>query len=147
MRAPVSLRYESIGVLDAPIDGVGVLDDGEMEIPGADRVGWYRYGPSPGEDGSAVLAAHIAFDGRRGVFRYLGDAVPGEVFTVTFDDGSTRAYEVAATAQYAKDALPFDRVFARTGSPVVTLISCGGEFQPSLRSYEDNIVVYAVPIG
>lgn len=145
--APVSLRFEAIGVLDAPIDGVGVLDNGEMEVPGAERVGWYRYGPSPGEDGSAVLAAHIAYDGRRGVFRFLGDATPGDVFTVTFDDGSTRTYEVTAKAQYAKDELPFDEVFARTGSPVVTLISCGGEFQPSLRSYEDNIVVYAVPIG
>lgn len=147
VQKPVSLQFEAIGVVDAPIDSVGVLDNGEMEIPGARNVGWYRYGPSPGDEGSAVLAAHIAYDGERGVFRFLGDAAPGDRFTVGYDDGSTRRFEVVEIAQYAKDELPFSEVFARSGSPVVTLISCGGEFQRSLNSYRDNIVVYAVPTG
>lgn len=147
VQKPISLRYEAIGVVNAPIDAVGVLDSGEMEIPGARRVGWYEYGPAPGEQGSAVLAAHIAYDGERGVFRFLGDAAVGDRFTIDYDDGSSAGFEVVEIAQYAKDELPFSEVFARTGSPVVTLISCGGEFQRSLDSYQDNIVAYAVPTG
>ncbi len=146
-RQPVSMDFEAIGVTDAPIDPVGVIPNGEMEIPGGDRVGWYSYGASPGEVGSAVLAAHIAFDGEQGVFRYLADSENGDRFTVRFDDGTASTYQIVERAQYDKDELPFERVFARSGDPVITLISCGGQFQPSQASYQDNIVAYAVPVA
>ncbi len=143
---PVSMSFEAIGVEQAPIDNVGVLDNGEMQIPGARNVGWYEYGPAPGEAGSAVLAAHIAFDGERGVFRFLADSQVGDRFSITFDDGSEQTYEIFERAQYGKLELPFDRVFARDGRAVVTLISCGGTFQRALSSYEDNIVAYAAAV-
>ena len=143
---PVGVRYPSIGIDLAPIEAVGVEPNGEMEIPGADAVGWYEFGPSPGETGSAVLAAHIAYNGADGVFRNLVESEVDDVFTIVFDDGSQSDYLVVERAQYAKTALPFDRVFARSGAPVVTLISCSGDFQRSISSYEDNIVAYAVPV-
>ena len=142
---PIGLSFPAIGA-QGPVDAVGVEDNGEMEIPGADRVGWYQYGPAPGAPGSAVLAAHIAFDGRDGVFRHLDDASVGDVFTVVFDDGGEREYEVVEMAQYGKTELPFDRVFAKSGSPVITLITCGGDFQTDVSSYADNVVAYAVPV-
>ncbi len=144
---PVSMTFGAIGVDQAQIDPVGVLDNGEMEIPGARRIGWYEYGPAPGEAGSAVLAAHIAFDGQRGVFGSLSDSRVGDRFDVAFNDGSEQTYEIFERAQYDKLELPFDRVFARDGQAVVTLISCGGTFQPGLSSYRDNIVAYAVAVG
>ena len=143
---PVALSIPVLGIEAAPIVDVGVADDGELEVPGADAVGWYRFGPRPGEEGSAVLAAHIAFNREPGVFRYLVDASVGDRFSVEFDDGSSQTYEIVEEAQYDKQELPFDRVFAKGGAPVVTLITCGGEFNRSLRSYEDNIVAYAVPV-
>ena len=138
--------YPALGIELAPIDPVGVEPNGEMEIPGADGVGWYAFGPSPGETGSAVLAAHIAYNGVDGVFRDLVDSQVDDVFTVVFDDGSESDYLVVERAQYDKTALPFGRVFARSGAPMVTLVSCGGDFQRSLSSYQDNIVAYAVPV-
>jgi hypothetical protein len=143
---PVGFRYPALGIELAPIDPVGVEPNGEMEIPGADDVGWYEFGPSPGDTGSAVLAAHIAYNGVDGVFRDLVDSHVDDVFTVVFDDGSESDYLVVERAQYDKTALPFDRVFARSGAPMVTLVSCGGDFQRSLSSYQDNIVAYAVPV-
>jgi hypothetical protein len=145
--APVGLRFEGIRVRQAPILAVGVEPNGEMELPGASEVGWYRFGPSPGAEGSAVLAAHVAYNGRDGVFRWLTDASPGDVFEVVYDDGSTRAFEVVDLRQFAKDELPVDELFGRDGEPRVVLITCGGDFNPSLRSYTDNIVAYAVPTG
>lgn len=144
--APVALSIPVLGIEGAPIVDVGVAEDGELEIPGADAVGWYRFGPSPGEAGSAVLAAHIAFNRVPGVFRYLADTSVGDRFSVEFDDGSSQTFEIVEEAQYDKQELPFDRVFAKGGVPFVTLITCGGEFNRSLRSYEDNIVAYAVPV-
>jgi LPXTG-site transpeptidase (sortase) family protein len=142
----VTITIDAIDVDGAPITPVGVLDNGEMEIPPGSEVGWYRFGPAPGEDGSAVLAAHISFNGRDGVFRHLSRVDPGDLVEISFDDGTASTYEVVETAQYPKDGLPFDRVFSREGDPVLTLITCGGDFNRSIRSYSDNLVAYAVPV-
>ncbi len=144
--APISLTIADLGVEAAPVVDVGVLDNGDMEIPGADEIGWYRFGPNPGENGTAVLAAHIAYNGRDGVFRNLTQLQPGDVVEVGFADGSTRRFAVTELAQYPKDQLPAERVFAREGSPELALITCGGSFNRSLRSYDDNVVAYAEPL-
>jgi sortase (surface protein transpeptidase) len=93
-----------------------------------------------------VLAAHIAFDNRTGVFRRLSSIEVGDRFSVVFDDGTVRKFEIFEVDQYDKQELPFDRIFAKEGDPVVALISCGGEFNRSLGSYDDNIVAYGRPI-
>ena len=143
---PVSITIDGIGVADAAVLDVGVEENGDMEIPGADEVGWYRFNATPGEPGSAVLAAHISFDGQPGVFRYLDEASAGDRVVIQFDDGTTSVFEIVELVQYDKQELPTERVFAKTGDPVLTLITCGGDFNRSLRSYEDNVVAYAVPI-
>ena len=144
---PTSISIEGIGVAGAPVIDVGVEENGDMEIPGADSVGWYRFNPTPGEPGSSVLAAHISYNGEPGVFRYLDDVEIGERVVVTFDDGTSNEFEIIELAQYDKQELPDDRVFAKDGDPVLTLITCGGDFNRSLRSYEDNVVAYAVPVA
>ena len=144
---PTSVSIESIGVAAAPVLGVGVEQNGDMEIPDADGVGWYRFNPAPGQPGSAVLAAHISFDGSPGVFRYLGEVAVGHLVLVSFDDGSEAEFEIIERTQYDKLELPFDRIFSKEGGPVLTLITCGGDFNRSLRSYEDNVVAYAVPVA
>ncbi|MCB0993178.1 MAG: class F sortase [Acidimicrobiales bacterium] len=142
---PVRMEFEDVDA-SADIIAAGVDDAGEFDVPPASQIGWYRFGPAPGQDGSAVLAAHIAFNGRDGVFRYLDEAEVGDRFTIEFSDGSASEFEVTETAQYAKDDLPSERVFARSGSPSVALITCGGAFDSAESSYEDNVVVYAEPV-
>ena len=43
--------------------------------------------------------------------------------------------------------LPTERIWTHTGPETLVLITCGGSFNPQIRHYRDNIVVYAVPIG
>jgi hypothetical protein len=65
---PTRLRIPALGIA-ARIAALGVAADGEMEVPADPHtVAWYEYGPSPGQDGSAVLAAHVDYSGARGVF-------------------------------------------------------------------------------
>ncbi|SCE91639.1 Sortase family protein [Micromonospora carbonacea] len=75
-------------------------------------------------------------------------SAPGGVPTVTATggDGTTREYRVVAREEYAKTKVPLDRYFARDGSPRLTLITCGGPFDPQTRRYRDTIVVTAVPV-
>jgi LPXTG-site transpeptidase (sortase) family protein len=137
----------TIGALDvdaAPVRPVGVVPTGEMEIPPLTEVGWYRFGSRPGEPGTAVLAAHVAYDGVDGVFRHLDDLVAGDEVSVTLSDGSRQRYVVTDVAQYPKRQLPTD-VWARDGDPRLVLITCGGEFDDDADSYEDNVVAFARP--
>lgn len=142
---PTSVSIRSIGVGSAAILGVGIEPNGEMEVPPPLDVGWYEYGPTPGSAGSAVLAGHIASDGTDGAFRDLDRVAIDDIVDVAFEDGSTSSFRVTAVEQYEKYSLPFDDVFAEDGEPQLVLITCGGEFDAAARSYEDNVVVYAVP--
>ncbi len=131
----------------ATVIDVGVEENGDMEIPPADEVGWYGFGPTPGDVGSSVLAAHIAFDGQDGVFVNLDKLELGSIITVSYDDGTTADFEAVSKEQYEKEQLPRDSIFARDGDPQLVLITCGGDFNRQVRSYEDNVVIYANPIG
>jgi hypothetical protein len=143
---PGRLRIGAIGV-DAAVVPVGVQANGEMEVPPAAEVGWYRFGSAPGAAGSAVLAAHVDYDGVRGAFFRLRDLKAGDRIEVTGDDGAPRPFTVTSVERYPKDALPDERVFARDGPPSLALITCGGEFDRSARSYRDNVVAFAEPLG
>lgn len=143
---PVALHIDAIDVAAAAVIGVGVNpDDRSFEVPPADEVGWYEFGSAPGEDGSAVLAAHIAYNGVDGVFRHLVDVEPGAIVDVEFDDGATRRFEVVEVVEYVKQELPAS-LFDRTGPPRLALITCGGTFNRQLSSYDSNTVAIAVPL-
>lgn len=147
-RNPVGLRIDSLGI-DAPVKAYGINErTGQMDVPRNVRdVAWYEYGPTPGETGSAVLAAHVDLKSQGpGVFFDLKTLEPGELISVTFDDGSEQWFETRARNTYQKEELPLDVIFSRDGAPVLTLITCGGGFSSSNQSYDSNVVVYAVPV-
>jgi hypothetical protein len=144
---PVRLRSDDLG-LDAPIDPVGVEADGAMTLPDdVDRVGWYRFGPAPGEPGSAVIAGHVDDETQGlGVLAPLRGAEVGDRISVTDADGETTRWHVVARELIRKRALPLDELFRRDGAPRLTLITCGGPFLPEFGSYRDNVVVVAEPV-
>ena len=145
---PIKLRMTSIEV-EAPVIATGVdSNTGQMAVPtNVTDVAWYQYGPRPGEDGSAVLAAHVDLAGQGpGVFFRLRELAPGDIVEVEFSDGSVRFFRIEARTVYDKTELPLETIFAREGSPVLTLITCGGSFSESSRRYDSNVVTYAVPV-
>jgi len=145
---PTRLIIDALEI-DAPIEPYGVDTNGQMDVPdNVTEVGWYERGPSPGEQGSAVLAAHVDLRGPgRGLFYDLEDLEVGDIVAIGYDDGSTSDFEVVARSTYLKTELPLDVIFGRSGEPVVTLVTCGGGFSESERSYDSNVVVSAVPAG
>jgi len=143
---PIGLRIERLGI-DAPVVAYGVDGSGQMEVPeNVTEVGWYRFGPAPGEDGSAVLAAHVDLAGSGpGVFYDLDTLQVGDRLSVVYADGSETGFRVIARTTYDKTRLPLDVIFSREGPAVLTLITCGGAFNRSIKRYDSNVVVYAVP--
>lgn len=143
--APVGFSFPRLGVETATVRPVGVEPNGELEVPPESEVGWYRYSPTPGQAGSSVLAGHVNYDGRDGAFRYLSEVEVGDNFSISYADGTSREFVAAEVSQFDKTELPNERIFARSGPAEVALITCGGTFDYDARSYEDNVVVFAIP--
>lgn len=139
------MQISSIDVSRYPVREIGLDVDGALEIPDATEIGWYRYGATAGSPGSTVLAAHVTWNGRTGPFFELGALEPDAEIEVQLDDGTSRWYRVVERAVYAKDELPRERIWRNSGPETLVLITCGGDFNPSVRSYRENVVVYAVP--
>lgn len=144
---PVAVEIDSIDVTRFPIRDVGLEDDGQLEVPDETEIGWYRYGATAGRPGATVLAAHVSWNGTTGPFFELGTVSLGDRIAVTLDDGTDRHYEVVERTVYDKDELPRGRIWRSTGSEELVLITCGGDFNPEIRRYRQNIVVYAVPVA
>ncbi len=144
--SPRSIRIGDLE-LDNEVRAVGVEEDGELEVPDETEVGWYKYGSAPGLPGSTVLAAHVSWNREIGPFHQLGNLEPGAEVDVVADDGSTRVYKVVERAVYDKDELPVDRIWRTTGDETLVLITCGGSYNPNIRRYRQNIVIYAVPVA
>jgi sortase family protein len=144
---PTRVLIPSLG-MSAAIEPVGVAADRPtLEIPrDVDVVGWYRFGPAPGERGSAVLVGHVdSHDQGPGAFFRLRSLAPGARVIVQLADGQAVRYRVLARRSYVKGGLP-GLLFARDGAPVLALVTCGGSFDQATRHYSDNVVVFAVPL-
>jgi LPXTG-site transpeptidase (sortase) family protein len=144
--APVHLRLDSQSI-DADVVPVSAsAETAELLVPPTHAVlGWYQYGVTPGDAGSAVLAGHVDWKGQLGAFYDLIDVAVGDQVVVTLADGRQVAFTVTSNEQIAKVDLPLDRVFRHDGPPQLVLITCGGYFNRTTRHYDDNIVVFATP--
>jgi sortase (surface protein transpeptidase) len=140
---PARIRIPAIGV-SAPVVRLGLKSDGTLEVPNDfGDTGWYTGGPAPGETGPAVIAGHIDSHSGPAVFYRLRELRPGDGVTVERADGSSVRFTVDGIAQYPKRAFPTEAVFGPSPDPILRLITCGGSFDRSQRSYRDNVVVTA----
>jgi hypothetical protein len=142
---PVRLAVPAVGIDAAGLVSLGLQPDGALEVPGdGDVAGWYRHGPTPGELGPAVLAGHVdsAVTGPAVFFR-LAEVRPGDEIRLDRADGTVAVFRVDRVAQYPKDRFPTAEVYGDTDHAALRLITCGGTFDASARSYRDNIVVFA----
>jgi LPXTG-site transpeptidase (sortase) family protein len=144
--APVRVEVPSIEA-DGPVLAGGVDDTGGLEIPGeAKELVWWKFGPTPGAPGSAVIAGHLDWNHIAGVFNRLAETQPGDLVTVTYASGRTQAFVVDTVELVDKPAVAVDGTFTRDGPPVLRLVTCGGEFDRSVHHYMSNVVVTAHPV-
>lgn len=146
--APVRVSVADAGI-DVPVIPVGVDANDAMELPEDPAVaGWYRFGPGPqSPEGRAVISAHVDMPGYGiGPFSRIRDLAQGTLIEVTDDTGKLTRYRLDSVTYYRKADLPVDDLFARSGSPTLVLITCGGPFDASIGRYQDNVVALATPI-
>jgi len=92
-----------------------------------------------------VLAAHVDYNGRYGLFFHLAELANGATATVITANGSSYSFRVVSSRQVAETGVVRAGHIPYYGSPRLVLVTCGGDFIPAQRSYVDNVVVYAEP--
>ena len=140
---PVTIHIPRIGVR-APIIPLGLRGDGKIavpEVPG--EAGWWLGGPEPGEPGPAVILGHVDSTDGPAVFYHLRALTPGDEIVIDRADGSTLTYIVESSARHPKDDFPTDEVYGPTEEPTLRLVTCGGDYDFDVRSYPDNVIVFA----
>jgi hypothetical protein len=92
--APVKLVIRAIGV-STSVGKLGLQPDGEVMVPTTiHTVGWYIDGPSPGQEGSAVILGHVDSYKGVGVFFNLKSLKAGDLISVTSSDGVATRFSV-----------------------------------------------------
>jgi Sortase domain len=146
---PIAVDIPAIGV-SAPIIPTGVAANRSIEVPPLNQpsvAGWYRYGPSPGEAGSAVIVGHVdSLMSGRAVFFDLGRLHKGDRISILRDDGATADFTVTGVALVAKNAFPATEVHRTSPAALLRLITCGGSFDREAHNYLDNLIVYATAV-
>ena len=145
--APVALQVDSVGV-DAPIE-LGAVVDGAMQDPsGPWVVSWYDQLGKVGEGGNVVMAGHVDYwDVGPAVFWSVRDLPAGDIIRVVGEDGKNYEYAVQWIERYDAAGLTPEviqnDIVGDTGQETLTLITCGGTFDPATGEYNERWVVRA----
>lgn len=146
---PTELRIDAINATSSLIP-LGLNKDRTISVPPVSQplqASWYKFGPTPGALGPAIILGHINGGGNDGIFARLHDLKPGDQVKVSRADGKTALFTVTKLQQIPKNTFPTQDIYGDTSDSQLRLITCGGTFDKSKRSYVDNIVAFATLTG
>ncbi|MBW3634737.1 MAG: class F sortase, partial [Chloroflexi bacterium] len=141
-------QVDSVGV-DAPIELGAVVDGVMLDPSGPWVVSWYEPLGKIGEGGNVVMAGHVDYwNVGPAVFWDVRNLPPGDIIRVVGEDGASYEYAVEWTQEYnvATDLTPEviqTQIVGDTGQESLTLITCGGDFDPATGEYNQRWVVRA----
>ncbi|OGG59170.1 hypothetical protein A3C89_02070 [Candidatus Kaiserbacteria bacterium RIFCSPHIGHO2_02_FULL_50_50] len=115
-----------------------------MDVPeGPDEVAWFRFGPRPGEVGSAVIAGHFGWKNDiPAVFDYLHRLREGDKVVVIDEEGTTATFVVRAVHVYGKDESAFDVFYSSDGKAHLNLVTCTGDWNVAKKTRPERLVVF-----
>lgn len=142
---PSRLEIPEIGV-DAHVQHLGITSSGLMAVPSNfTDVGWYKYGPTPGERGSAVIAGHQNNAmGLDGVFQPLEKLEVGDDVYVVSESGEKLHFRVRRVELHPYDLKgpQLEEIFQDTSGTYLNLITCAGNWIQEIKTNDLRLVVY-----
>lgn len=128
--------------VDARVEVLEIVNDTLQDPSNGDDVAWYKETARAGEEGNAVFAGHLNWYGMpEAVFFAIDRLVEGD--EVLIRDGSCREHRYlvewvelveVATADMTEITGPSEQA-------LLTLITCGGAWDPSISQYRERTVV------
>jgi len=142
---PKRLIIPKINV-DTKVDYMGIITNGDMEAPeGPKNVGWFKFGPHPGNNGSAVIAGHYGPwpNGDTSVFKDISELRKGDKLYVEDKKGMIATFVVRESRKYDPEAVAKDVFRSSDNSAHLNLITCDGVWDEVRQSYSERLVVFA----
>lgn len=141
---PVRLHIPKINIDAEFVPPLDLNDDQTVSVPDVyDKVGWYKYGATPGEIGAAVILGHVDSLTGPAVFFSLGQLREGDEIEVTRADGTTAVFVVDELKRYNQQEFPTEKVYGKINHAGLRLVTCTGLFDKGVQRYSHNLVVYA----
>ncbi len=121
---------DKIGVV-APVDTYGLDENLTPVVPTGDDardvVAWYDFSAEPGTGSNVVFGGHVTWFGPA-VFWDLGSLVAGDEIRLVGVDGTQVLYKITDVYRVASDDAQAVEVMWPTPDPVITVITCVGDF-------------------
>ncbi|MFB8382029.1 class F sortase [Streptomyces rubiginosohelvolus] len=148
---PERVEVPSVGI-EAPVVARGLDPDGAIDPPpyGMPKTaGWYGDGTQPGAEGTALFVGHVDTDTKPAVFYGLSAVKPGARIEVTRTDGSVAEFTVDDVQLVTRERFDAQKAYGprEGGRAELRLITCGGTYDHTTRSYTANVVVSAYLTG
>jgi len=104
---------------------------------------WYKFGPRPGNQGSAVIAGHYGWDHEKAsVFTQLSKLQKGDALYVDSDTRVSVAFVVREMKRYKPDANAITVFNSSDGGSHLNLITCDGSWNEASKTYDNRLVVF-----
>lgn len=141
---PVALRIPKLSIDTEFSKPLGLNEDQTVEVPkDYETVGYYKFGPTPGELGPSVVLGHVdSLDGPA-VFFSLGQLEAGDQILVDRVDGSTATFTVSKLERHTQSGFPTQEVYGNLDHAGLRLITCTGIYDHGVQKYSHNLIVYA----
>jgi LPXTG-site transpeptidase (sortase) family protein len=134
--------------VDAKVEVLEIVDGALQDPSNGNDVAWYKETSHPGKKGNAVFAGHLNwYDMPEGVFFAIDQLKEGdEIFVRDQTCGQFRYVVEYAELVQVKDA-DMTKITGQSDDSMLTLITCGGTWDPSISEYRERTVVRALLDG
>ncbi|AFS71558.1 class F sortase [Exiguobacterium antarcticum] len=139
---PKTLTIDKIDV-KTNVEQVGLDKEGAMGTPkNEQQVGWYKFGPRPGDVGNAVIDGHTDTKTGPAVFNRLDDLKKGDTIKIKDESGRTLVFRVKKLVEYGHLDAPLEKIFGASDQRNLNLITCIGVYDENEGTYDNRLVVF-----
>lgn len=133
--------------VDAVARPVGLSSSGAMDTtPNIWEVGVFDQSVMPGQNGGALIEGHLDWTTGPAVFWDLHKLGNGDEIDYTSADGTTYRFGVSKVRNVPYNSQIPEDISTRTGTPMITLITCSGSWIGSAHSYSTRLLLTATEI-
>jgi len=137
---PVRVRIPTLS-LDYEIWPMGADSTGTMLIaPRLEITSWFDRSAIPGNQGNAILGGHNMWGGVRSRLFNLDDMQIGDVMEIDYADGTSMRFLMESVFVYPLATAPAHLIMDVQIETRVTLITCKGPYNPTIRTSDYRIV-------
>ncbi|HCN57773.1 class F sortase [Exiguobacterium sp.] len=139
---PKTLTIDSLKV-KTNIEQVGLDKKGAMGTPkNEQQVGWYKFGPRPGDVGNAVIDGHTDTKTGPAVFYQLHELKKGDKINIKDESGRNLVFRVKKLVEYGHLDAPLEKIFGASDQRNLNLITCIGTYDENEGTYDNRLVVF-----